>query len=351
MSTAPNNVKPPKTDVAIGLVAQAWRDVRRESDRAPGRTAVITPVKPQRPGRKSGIYRIERAGDGGADVVAKRCLRATGAVERRVHERLLPRLDVPALRYYGYVDEPDSAFCWLFLGDAGETKLVAADRELAAEWLAHLHTSAAALADRVQLPDRGPAHYLTHLRAGRVLIGTMLRQLVLPDEVQSAMRTLLRLSERMESRWATICAPCDAAPRTLVHGDFARQNLRIRDTTCGAELVALDWETAGWGPPAADIPFWPTRYQRPRDPTTDQRPPRWNGTVPLDVYARHAGGQWSGARMRELESLARVGTVFRAVAAVHWAAQEMQGGGTSRAGERMCWAVQLLTRVLAELDC
>jgi hypothetical protein len=350
MSTAVHNVKPPKVDVAIELVADAWRGARAARDGI-DEPLVVHPLKPQRPGRKSGIYRIEGAGDGGADVIAKRCQRSTGGVERLVYERLLPRLDVPALHYYGHFDEPAGEFCWLFLEDAGQTKLTGTDRGLAAEWLARLHTSASAFADQVPLPDRGPAHYLAHLRAAVDMIGTLLREPALSDGVRADLRTLLRLADRMESRWTAICSRCDAAPRTLVHGDFARQNLRVRTTPTGPRLVALDWETAGWGPPAADIPYWPTRYQRPRDPTTDHRPPRWDGTVPLDVYARHAGGHWCGGRARDLQRVARAGTVFRAVAAVRWAAEEMQGGGTSRGGERLCWSAELLSGVLAELDC
>lgn len=349
MSTAPSDLKPAKVDVAVDLVAPAWEAAcaARGGARRPGRW-VVSAVRPQRPGCKSGIYRIEGAGDGGAPVIAKRCLRSTGAVERQVYERILPRLDVSALAYYDYVEEPGGEFCWLFLGDAGRTKLTATERELAARWLARLHASAAAVADQIPLPDRGPAHYLNHVRAGAEFIADLLRGPDLPHAVRGAMRTLLRLAERMESRWASIGSRCDAAPRTLVHGDFARKNLRIRTAASGPELVALDWETAGWGPPAADIPYWPIRYRRPRDPA-DPRPARWDGTVPLDVYARHAGEHWGG-RLRALERVARAGTVFRAVAAVRWAAEEMRGGGTSRGGERMCCCAELLTGVLAELD-
>src|SRR6266498_961643 len=248
MSTAPSLSRPPKADVAIGLVRQAWRDGCLANGRIPISPTAVVALKPQRAGRKSGAYRLEGVGEGGSAIVAKRCTRTTGAVERQVYERLLPRIDVPALRYYGYLEEPDGAFCRLFLEEGGDAMLVETDREFAARWLARLHTGATVLGNEVALPDCGPDCYLSHLRIGRELIGEVLPRLAPADDERQALQGLCCILEELESDWGPIRLACDAAPRTLVHGDFARKNLRVRITPGGRELLALDWETAGWGP-------------------------------------------------------------------------------------------------------
>jgi hypothetical protein len=321
------------------------------NERIPVSPTAVVALKPQRAGRKSGAYRLEGVGEGGSAIVAKRCTHSTGAVERHVYERLLPRIDLPALRYYGYLEEPDGAFCWLFLEDGGDAKLVEMDREFAARWLARLHTGALELGNEVALPDCGPDCYLSHLRIGRELIGEVLARLAPTDDERQSLQGLRRVFEELESDWAPIRSACDAAPRTLVHGDFARKNLRVRTTPGGRELLALDWETAGWGPPAADLPHSPTRDRRRRRPATADRPRSWDGTVSLEEYAACSGGQWDGRRRHDLERLARVGTVFRVLAGVRWAAEQARGGGAPRGVQRLCWYAQLLPDAIAELNC
>jgi Phosphotransferase enzyme family len=352
MSTTYSQLSPskPKLDVAIALVGRAWEEVCLASGRAVQTPIAIVPIKPHRVGRKSGVYRLDGAGDGGSAIVAKRCARATGVVERDVYERILPHVDVPALRYYGYLEELATEFSWLFIGYAGEAKLANTDGALAAQWLARLHTGAAPLLNKVPLPDRGPAHYLEHLRVGRRIIGTWLVAEPGPADAEDlhALRALQALSERLESRWESVCSACATAPRTLVHGDFSRKNLRLRNSAAGAQLVALDWETAGWGPPAADLPYMPTRAQpRQRLLGSGDKPPRWDGTVPLEEYA--SCGSWGRARMRDLKRLARLGTVFRAVAGIRWAAEQLSADGTQTGMRKLRWYAELLPRALDAL--
>jgi hypothetical protein len=46
---------------------------------------------------------------------------------------------------------------------------------------------------------------------------------------------------------------CERAPRTLIHGDFAPKNMRVRSGPEGIALLPFDWGSAGWGVPAADL--------------------------------------------------------------------------------------------------
>src|SRR5438309_2124780 len=95
-------------------------------------------------------------------------------------------------------------------------------------------------------------------RRGRRRVGchrhVSLEELALTEEERRQLHILQRLIDRLHSRWDSICGVCGNAPRTLVHGDLSGKNLRLCKTDAGPQIVALDWETAGWGLPAADLP-------------------------------------------------------------------------------------------------
>src|SRR5256886_7050263 len=111
--------------------------------------------------RKSNVYRLEGVGQAGSAVIAKRCRTAVAQVERTVYEDILAGLPVASLRYYGFVDEPDAAFGWLFMEEAGGadySNLLPEHRARAGRWLGLLHAAAAGVGARGRLPEIGRAH-------------------------------------------------------------------------------------------------------------------------------------------------------------------------------------------------
>ncbi len=99
---------------------------------------------------------------------------------------------------------------------------------------------------------------------------------------------------------------CAAAPATLAHGDFRPKNVYVRDgADDGPRLLPIDWETAGWGVPAADLA--PQRHcYRPQ--------------VDLDAYCRVVRERWPGFDLKLAHRLMWVGLIFRRLAAIEWAA-------------------------------
>src|SRR5215204_7776392 len=135
---------------------------------SPNFPSAITPLKEQRkPSHKSGVYRLHEAGPRRESIIAKRCRAKTARLERELYENLFPRLPLARLDYHGFVEESESDFCWLFLGDAGEDRASDDHWMLKARWLGVLHSSAAAAAAPMPLPDRGARHYAEHLRSAR----------------------------------------------------------------------------------------------------------------------------------------------------------------------------------------
>jgi hypothetical protein len=343
-------------DMGLALAANAWLNFCRSAGRKATAPVAVTSLRSQRPSRKASVYLLEHAAEDGSAVVAKRCHRTTARVERTVYERILPNVRVSKLRYHGYYEEAEGDFGWLFLENAGRKKLLAWEGELAAAWVARLHVEAARLVEQAALPERGPAHYREHLCAVRASIAAILadhspaktdtQTQGEADADRSMLRRLQELLDKIDSRWQTICAPCASAPRTLVHGDFGWKNLRTRTSALGTELVALDWETAGWGPIAVDLPQLHARVGKPRA----DKPPRWLGTVPLEVYAAHADGAWDGSKRQDLAWIAATGTIFRYVTSIRWAGDQVQSGGTSKPMARLYQYADELPHAIAAFD-
>src|SRR5262245_2458975 len=203
--------------------------------------------------RQSQVYRFELPRSGGG-IVAKRSDRASIARERRIYAEVLARLPLPALRCHGAVDDADPRFAWLFLeGAEGEPfdDASPAHRAAAATWLAALHTGAEGLAP--ELPERGPEHFLEHLREGRRQIAASFENAAYRPADRELLDAILSGLDEVERRWSLVEEACAAAPHTLVHGDFAARNVRIEGQGPGARVWVFDWEVAGLGTPGIDL--------------------------------------------------------------------------------------------------
>ena len=234
---------------------QAWCLLHPESQ--PLR---ITPLKVRR--KKNKVYRLEGAGRAGGAVVAKRCGKETGLVERTVYEEILPRLTVPSLRHYGSLDEPDGEHCWLFMEEAtgvDYSNLLAQHRVQAARWLGLLHTGAADAATRGRLPDTGPGRYREFLRSAREEIQKHLGNPVLnPDDVAVLEEVLARLPA-LDAHWNRMEELCDGVPQTLVHGDFNGKNIRLRSGNGDTTILVFDWRPPVGASPPSTSPSWGCR--------------------------------------------------------------------------------------------
>lgn len=275
---------------------RAWRQLVPRS-RRPTSIEILKPEK-----RKSAVYRLRGVEPSGSAVIVKR--RQEGhpqlEMEHRLYAELLPTLPVATLGLLGFVEAHDG-FSWLFLEDAGEdwySTGIKAHRELAVEWLAKLHTADASPLS--WLPRRGPQFQLSVLRMAENEVRESLGHPALTPENIETLRRILGWLCKVEERWDELEAVCAVAPGSLVHGDFVPKNVRVRIRRGRPELVAFDWETAGWALPATDL-----------------------GLIPLERAALRA----YRARVREagwrvdwsdVLRLRAVGDLFRLINCVHW---------------------------------
>jgi hypothetical protein len=336
-------------DLAALAAVRAWRRLclrRGWSDAAP---TTVRRLKRN----KSGVYRMAGIGRDESAVIAKRCHRSTALVERTIYEQVLPRTAVVTPRYYGFVEAADRDHCWLFLEDAGDVKPTESHRDGIGTWVAGLHVATARLSVEVELPERGPAHFLNRLRAARDELGGGWVDAVPCEADRRVFETLVAVLERLDSRWSRVVHACEGAPRVLVHADLIRKNVRVRATADGMQVLALDWETAGWGPPAADLADLPHRYlSRAKFAAAGTAVPDmpWASAVPLDVYAAAVAPHWPGVGLREVERLSRAGAVFRLIAAIGWAIVEVHAGGFPKGMNRLRMYAADLTPAICALD-
>jgi aminoglycoside phosphotransferase (APT) family kinase protein len=305
---------------------KAW--TRLAPGEKPGAVTVLR--KPKR-SQRSAAYRLEGCGPDGADVIAKRCRRGSAEIEHTIYRELLPGLPIRSLRYHGMIDD-GREWCWMFLEDAGGERyspLVDEHRRLAAHWLATVHGAASQTRESAHLPDRGPGHYLAHLRSARGALSTHARESAPGSEESLVVRTLLRRFDTLESRWSEVTAFCDTLTPTLVHGDFLRKHLRIRSDGNGTALVAFDWEKAGWGVPAADLAQLPApQRSRAATPRASKRFVGFSADPCLETYLSTLDHSTPGLDAKSVERLGTVGSLFRCLAGLDWLGQRLAPGWT-----------------------
>jgi aminoglycoside phosphotransferase (APT) family kinase protein len=277
-------------DLNEHAAVRAWQSVQSQQP-------VPASVQILKEKEKSQVYRLTRAGPEGGAVIAKRCRTETAWVERTVYEEILPTLPVTHPRHYGFTEQ-DDGFCWIFLEDAGTVTYLPRFEEhriRATQWLGLMHVSAANLAAPAHLPDRGPNHYLNHLRSARQRIVRNIRDPRIDAASLTVLENIATLLDTLESRWSEMETRCGSVPSTLVHGDFRPKNVRVRTTDATLSIFPLDWETAGWGVPAKDI-----------------------SDVPIEVYWSVVREWWPDLSVQALRSLAKIGKLFRWLAALDW---------------------------------
>ncbi len=228
-------------------------------------------------------------------------------------------------------NDVDGESCWLFLEDAGNEAYSPLDpkhRIVAGHWLGALHASTTSLPSDVPLPDRGPAHYLGHLRAARDTIGENLNNPALDEEQRCQLQRIIMNCDFIESEWWRLEEFCQDIPRTLVHGDFVGKNVRLKSGATSFEVMPFDWEHAGIGVPAVDL-----------------AQAKYSSTIFLanpDLSEYWITTEWTKLGYEGVLQLATYGTVFRCLAALHWESQRL-------AYEWVEWPVKNMTLYEAEL--
>jgi aminoglycoside phosphotransferase (APT) family kinase protein len=101
----------------------------------------------------------------------------------------------------------------------------------------------------------------------------------------------------------------------VVHGDFRPKNAYLHRNGGDLSLLPIDWETAGFGPPAPDL----TR-------------------IDLGTYWSVVRSAWPEISFATVERWERVGRLLEALAAVNWVGESLR---SENAAGRSCAVVSL----------
>jgi hypothetical protein len=167
------------------------------------------------------------------------------------------------------------------------------------------------------LPERGPDHYYRRLLRIGAGIEQIQDALMLNPDHRSTLRAIGLDCDVLTRHWLEIETLCDRLPRTLVHGDLVRKNLRIRTQQGKESVIAVDWENACLGVPAIDL-------AQAHD----------IGSLPDIAASPELTGYWSVVRdhwqpldSRDLGRLAEVGSLFRCLDALVWEIERLEADG------------------------
>jgi hypothetical protein len=284
-----------RTDLLGHPAVKAWAELCPERVE-PGRIEILKEKA------NGAVYRLAGVGPGNSAVIAKRCRRERAVIERPVYEEVLSQLPVPAVRYYGCVEEADDRFWWLLLEDVGDepySPFAEQHTTLAAQWLGLMHTASESLEIKSTLPVRGPDQYLSYLQSARQSIPKLraIRSLKATD--QTILQNIVSMCEYLETSWDQVVDFCSRMPRTFVHGDCLAKNVRVRTTEGELAIVPFDWGGAGWGLPATDLGQLGLPYHHL--PLTDP-----DCATYLSVVRDH----WPGFDLHTVRQLANLGQMF-----------------------------------------
>jgi thiamine kinase-like enzyme len=298
----------PKVDLALYDLSthpavRAWSTLHPESARTRGIQILKLPPTGF---DKSCAFRVNGIGPARTSVIAKLSRTHIARLECLIYRDILPRLPVPRLEFYGTMPSEVQGLDWVFVEDAGETKLVREDPEdlrLATQWIAALHTSAANLPEVEELPDRGPAHYLEQLRSARQRIAASHFNTALAPDQRAILDRADGYLQSYEASWSELERLCRSMPRALAHGDLARRNTRFRVNADTRGLVVFDWEMAGRGVPAPDLASSLIR----KFPAC------------LATYFSSIRQAWPALNFEDILRMAAVGRILRIIADIDWA--------------------------------
>jgi hypothetical protein len=249
------------------------------------------------------VYRMFRVATEYPTIIAKRSSHNRAMSEHTIYKEVLPKLSLPVPHYFGYVKEPKGQFGWFFLEDVGDEKYrsyIKEHRVAAAQWLGVMHVTAASLAAGTNLPERGPGHYLNLLQSANNTIQSFVANTVLKKEERSLLEAIISHCKNLLMNWSQLVDTNQGIPRTLVHGDFIENNVRIQSDEEKIIVLPFDWEKAGWGIPAEDI-----------------------SNVDIQTYWTTVREHWPNLYFPTLARLARVGKIYRCLVYLDWIATEL----------------------------
>jgi len=265
-------------------------------------------------GRHSDAVRLRTRA--GRSVVAK--LRPKGglALERAIHEQILPELGVATPACLGFVSGSGDAPDVLFLEDLGDRAFQPSDpahQRAAGRWLGRCHAASAATAIPARVPRRSLKQEREQLAATRLSLAAAQGNEALGEPGAARVARVLELLAVAEERWDAWEAAAASVPAVLTHGAFVTRNVRMRGQAATLETLPFDWDHVAVRSPAIDLAQVPGGSRG------------FAANASLRHYRAAAAERGLALEAETVGALAALGTLVRAAACVGWLVPSLVG--------------------------
>lgn len=219
---------------------------------------------------------------------------------------------------------------WLFMEDCGDLhpKLSRQDhRDAVSQWAGALHVAGTEATD-LALPSRDVTYYAKVARTAADSLRCALDGIADPGGTSSGHRELARMCLAAAALLESATSLAAEVPKTIVHGDLVPKNLLIVPKPGTIQVVCLDWETVGIGPPAPDLQ-----------------------SVDHHTYRQRILRDWPKVTASVVERQASLGLAARLVQAVEWEVRSfLHLGSRERASRHFALYQESLGPALATLE-
>jgi hypothetical protein len=298
------NIRNPEDHPAV----LAWNQIGRRC-RFPVKVEELNLIKAREKNPKSRVYRLHGALANEKSLIAKICRTETAVIENLIYSQIFTQLPLQSPKLYGSAVSEVQSKTWLFLEDAGEvcySPKNSAHSQLVTEFFAIIHTQSQYISEVQSLPDRGTAYYFSHLEYARNKLRNYKANQELSTDEHDLVSNIEGFCTTLNDRWGEIEKWCDDFPKTLVHGDFVSKNVRFQDKS-PPHLLVFDWEHSGIGMPGPDL----------------ASSGMWHSPRSMQEYFRLTQSAWPDLCFDEVLTMARLGSVFRLIAATSWACKSL----------------------------
>ena len=167
--------------------------------------------------------------------------------ELKVYQSILSKLHLGTPDFYAVRWEPEQGLFWLFLEDAGSSRL--RDSRNLARWVSATQWAARFHVTTRNLSEEQEVSFLPKFTRDRYVQCVERVQRILPD-LASPDREVVELAlHQFESSIENL----EGLPHSVIHGQYFGRNIMLRLGDPERLIAVIDWETAAVGPSAYDL--------------------------------------------------------------------------------------------------
>lgn len=260
----------------------------------------------------SSVYRLKTAEYSKPNIIAKRAVHKHILREKNAYENIFPFISILTPYYFGFIEDKNKDFAWLFIEDVGGENYSPHSKEhriLGGEWLGLMHIYTSEFDQRLKKCDRDLHYWEQFVSKAIEILSTNLSNPSLKKDDVTLIRTIIGYCETIKHYWFQLQYFYYEMPQVFIHGDFKVDNMQVITTPLEKKsLCVFDWGESGWGTPALDVA---TFLNYPVNPD-------------ISAYCRVTQKYWPIFNASSVQRIGYIGEIFRSIRSIRWEAENLQ---------------------------